>query len=139
MLWGFHFRIVPPEGLVTLEMSADHPLFINCPGELPLESIRWLKNWVENDGGCVVTTDWALRNCVQKAFPGFIEHNGRSTTDDVVSVSVAPEGMAMLGDLIGTDDDPRWWLEGSSHPIRITGPTPSGSADRERRDEVEIW
>ena len=66
-----------------------------------------------------MTTDWALRNCVEKAFPGFIEHNGRSTTDDVVSVTVAPEGMAMLGDLITADDNPRWWLEGSSHPIRV--------------------
>ena len=116
---GLSYRAIPPEGLATIEMRSDQPLFINCPGELPPESIRWLRNWVETEGGCAVTTDWALPNCVQKAFPGFIEHNGRSTTDDVVSVTVAPEGMAMLGDLIATDDDPRWWLEGSSHPIRV--------------------
>lgn len=116
---GLSFKAVPPAELSTLELSSDQPLFINCPGELPPESIRWLRNWVETDGGCVVTTDWALPNCVQKAFPGYVEHNGRSTTDDVVSVSVAPEGKAMLGDLIEADDDPRWWLEGSSHPIRV--------------------
>lgn len=107
---------------MTLDMPANQPLFINCPGELPPESIRWLRNWVENDGGCAVTTDWALPNCVQKAFPGYIEHNGRSTTDDVVSVSIAPEGRAMLGDLIAADDDPRWWLEASSYPVRILDP-----------------
>ena len=103
---GLSFRAIPPEALATLEIPSEHPLFINCPGYLPSDSIRWLRKWVETDGGCVVTTDWALPNCVQKAFPGFIEHNGRSTTDDVVSVAVAPEGRAMLGDLIEADDDP---------------------------------
>ena len=116
---GLSFKAVPPEALATLEIPSEHPLFINCPGNLPSDSIRWLRKWVETDGGCVVTTDWALPNCVQKAFPGFIEHNGRSTMDDVVSVAVAPEGRAMLGDLIAADDDPRWWLEGASHPIRV--------------------
>lgn len=113
------FTAVSPEHLASLELPVDHPVFVNCPGNIPSDGIQWLRRRVEVEGGCVVTTDWALRNCIEPAFPGFIEYNGRSTTDDVVSVTVAPQGMAMLGDLISPNDDPRWWLEGSSHPIRL--------------------
>ena len=120
---GLDFHAVCAGGLDELQVEADRPIFINCPGELGAKGVRWLRNWVEVDGGCVITTDWALRNCVEQAFPGFIEYNGVSTDDDVVSVRVARQGMSMLGDLIAVNDDPRWWLEGASYPIRVIDPS----------------
>jgi len=119
---GVSYQPVNPDDLVELDLSVTTPLFINCPGELSKEGVLWLKDWVEKKGGCVVSTDWALTNCIEKAFPGFVEHNGRATSDDVVSVKVAPGGSKMLGDLVDGDDDPRWWLERASYPIRVLNP-----------------
>jgi hypothetical protein len=72
-------------------------------------------------GGYLVTTDWALTT-VAKAFPGTIAHNGRTTPNDVVSVHVHDGNEPLLRHVKVMRDQPRWWLEGSSFPIRIQDP-----------------
>ena len=46
-----------------------------------------MANFVES-GGTLFTTDWALRNVIEPAFPGIIEYNDMPTGDDVVRIEV---------------------------------------------------
>ena len=77
-----------------------------------------MKSFV-NEGGFLFTTDWALTNVLEKAFPGYVEQGGRNTADEVVRVEILDNEDPYLNSLIGPDDDPQWWLEGSSYPIRV--------------------
>lgn len=72
-----------------------------------------------NAGGYLYTTDWALLEVVQKAFPGYVEFNGQTTGNDVVAVQVKQSDNNLLKHLTLSKEDPKWWLEGSSYPIRI--------------------
>jgi hypothetical protein len=101
-------------------LSPRQILVINCPGEVGPEAIRKIRMFVE-EGGTLFTTDWALKNVLEPAFPGIVEYNGRATADDVVRVVVRIGRIGFWrGD--GRGDDPLWWLEGSSYPIRVLAP-----------------
>lgn len=94
-------------------------VFVNCcGGHLDHNGLSKIKEYV-NNGGKLITTDWAVKNVIEKVFPGTIRYTGRNTSDDVVVIQ--PQGD--LGKrLIGLDyegAEPKWWLENSSYIIDI--------------------
>lgn len=103
------------------DLRSDQVIFVNCPGNFSDSGLRKLHQFVE-EGGFLFTTDWALKHVVQPAFPGFLEYNGRSTADEVVRVEIVDREDPFLSSILGPDDDPQWWLEGSSYPIRVLKP-----------------
>ena len=112
------FKQVSDQQLSDLELTSEQLLIINCPGKLPEASLGQVANFVES-GGTLFTTDWALRNVIEPAFPGIIEYNDMPTGDDVVRIEVLDPESPYLKGVMDVDDDPQWWLEGSSYPIRI--------------------
>lgn len=110
--------VVQPGQVGQLQLNAKQLLIIDCPGNLNAAGIDRVRKFV-NAGGYLYTTDWALVQVVQKAFPGFVEFNGRPTGNDVVAVQVAQTENNLLKHLTLSKDDPKWWLESSSYPIRI--------------------
>ena len=61
-------------------MSTARPTF---PGMLLLK----LRKFVE-DGGQLITTDWALKYVLEVAFPGMVRFSGNSSGDEVVAVEI---------------------------------------------------
>ena len=112
------FKKVSDQQLNDLKLNPEQLLIINCPGNLPEFSLRQVAKFVES-GGTLFTTDWALRNVIEQAFPGVIEYNDTPTGDDVVRIQVLDSQSPYLQGVLDVDDDPQWWLEGSSYPIRI--------------------
>ncbi len=112
------FKKVSDQQLSDLKLNPEQLLIINCPGNLPDFSLRQVAKFVES-GGTLFTTDWALRNVIEQAFPGVIEYNDTPTGDDVVRIQVLDSQSPYLQGVLDVDDDPQWWLEGSSYPIRI--------------------
>lgn len=114
-------HVVIPAGLLEkLNLLSTQTLMINCPGTLSETATKRVRDFVAR-GGYLVTTDWALTS-VSHAFPGTIAHNGRTTPNDVVSVHVHDGNEPLLRHVKVLRDHPRWWLEGSSFPIRIQDP-----------------
>lgn len=114
-------HVVIPAGLLEkLNLLSTQTLMINCPGTLSETATKRVRDFVAR-GGYLVTTDWAL-TAVAHAFPGTIAHNGRTTPNDVVSVHVHDGNEPLLRHVKVLRDHPRWWLEGSSFPIRIQDP-----------------
>ena len=101
-----------------VDLRVDQIVMVNCPGNFSKQGLRKLHGFV-NDGGFLFTTDWALRNVLETAFPGFVEYTGSATGDEVVRVEVIDKDDPFLSSILGPKDDPQWWLEGSSYPIRV--------------------
>ena len=103
-------------GEVTL--NPDQLLVVNCPGNLPRSDIAQIESFV-SQGGSLFTTDWALRHVIEPGFPGTIAYNERPTRDDVVRVEIRDHDNPFLAGVMDAADDPQWWLEGSSYPIKV--------------------
>lgn len=118
---GIAHTVVNPSQVAKLNLNAKQLLIIDCPGTIGRAGIERIRKFV-NAGGYLYTTDWALTNVVQQAFPGYIKFNGRETADDVVEVEVKQAEHNLLKHLSLSGDNPKWWLEGSSYPIRVLDP-----------------
>ena len=115
---GLKHNLINPQQFEKIDLDPDKIIFINCPGNVSSKGLRNLVTFVEK-GGFLFTTDWALRHVIEPGFPGYIKYNNRPTGDEVVRVEILAEEDPFLQSLIGPNDDPQWWLEGSSYPIEI--------------------
>jgi len=110
------FVAVEPYQLREIDLRPEQLLVVNCPGHIgPVDRVR---RFVEA-GGSLFTTDWALRHVLEPAFPGVVAYNEQATTDAVVRVEVSDHDNPFLKGVIEPGDDPLWWLESSSYPIRV--------------------
>ena len=115
---GLKHNLINPQQFEKIDLDPDKIIFINCPGSVSSKGLRNLVTFVEK-GGFLFTTDWALKHVIEPGFPGYIKYNNRPTNDEVVRVEILAEEDPFLQSLIGPNDDPQWWLEGSSYPIEI--------------------
>jgi hypothetical protein len=113
--------LVHNHDLEDATLRPDQVLFVNCPGKFKPRTLRKMESFVK-EGGFLFTTDWALKNVLEPAFPGYVEFNQNSTADEVVRVEIIDKDDPYLNSLMGPEDDPQWWLEGSSYPIKVLNP-----------------
>jgi hypothetical protein len=112
-----HTSIAPGQ-LPQVELSPQQLLVVNCPGNIRDRDVSRIAEFVAA-GGSLFTTDWALRHVVEPAFPGVVAYNERPTADDVVRIEIKDHDNPFLAGVMDGADDPQWWLEASSYPIRI--------------------
>jgi hypothetical protein len=115
------FVVVGADDVPRLELRPEQLLVVNCPGELPGRALPLVEGFVRG-GGSLLTTDWALRHVIEPAFPGLVAYNERPTRDDVVRIELLTTENPLLAGVLEAGDDPQWWLEGSSYPIRVVDP-----------------
>jgi hypothetical protein len=112
-----HVLVQPPD-VSRLELRPEQLLIVNCPGEVSAAAVTRIRAFVEA-GGSLFTTDWALKHVVEPAFPGVLAFSKRPTPDDVVRIEVKDHDNIYLQGVLDGQDDPQWWLEGSSYPITV--------------------
>ena len=110
--------VVQPHELDRLALRPEQLLIVNCPGQISPAAVRRVRAFVEA-GGSLFTTDWALKHVIEPAFPGVLAFSRRPTPDDVVRIEVKDHENIYLQGVLDGQDDPQWWLEGSSYPITI--------------------
>lgn len=84
---GIPFSHVHPQSLLKMELKPEQTIYINCPSSFPVEVAAKLRGFVEQ-GGQLITTDWALKHVLEKAFPGTVRYSGTSTGDEVVAIEI---------------------------------------------------
>jgi len=104
--------------LSEIKLDPSQTVFINCASSFPVEATRQLATFV-NQGGQLITTDWALLNVLEVGFPGYVAYNQKATGDEVVSIEVMDKKDPIINGFIDEEVRPVWWLEGSSYPIKI--------------------
>jgi hypothetical protein len=112
------FSLIEPGRLDRARLRPDQIVFVNCPGIVTDKALRKLREFVEQ-GGFLFTTDWAIKHVLERAFPGYIEFNKNPTQDEVVRIEILDRDDSFLKSVLDAGDDPLWWLESSSYPIRI--------------------
>jgi hypothetical protein len=101
-----------------LRLRPEQLLIVNCPGQVSPRGVTRVRRFVE-EGGSLFTTDWALKHVVEPAFPGVLAFQKSPTADDVVRIEVNDHDNIYLQGVLDGQDDPQWWLEGSSYPITV--------------------
>ena len=76
-----------PESLLKIELKPEQTVYVNCPSSFPVDVAMKLRAFVEQ-GGQLITTDWALHHVLEKAFPGTVKYSGNSTGDEVVAIEI---------------------------------------------------
>jgi hypothetical protein len=112
------FMHVPPDQVGDLPLHKDQLLVVNCPGHITPPGLQRIGRFVQS-GGSLFSTDWALRHVIEPLFPVTVEYNGRATGDDVVRIEVKDGSSPYLAGVMEDGDDPLWWMESSSYPIRV--------------------
>lgn len=104
--------------LLEAKLKPSQTVFVNCASEFPAEGARKLAGFVAS-GGQLITTDWALKNVLEVGFPGTVKYNGNPSADEVVRIELLDREDTVLKGFFDEENDPVWWLEGSSYPIEI--------------------
>ena len=112
------FTAIASAQLEQVELRPEQLLVLNCPGDVGDVNVGRIRAFVEG-GGSLFSTDWALERVVQRAFPNTVERGGRDTRDDVVPIEILDHDNPFLRGVMDGEDEPRWWLESSSYPIRV--------------------
>ena len=115
------YTLIQTRVLDKAKLRPDQVVFINCPGNVHRKGLQNLREFVQG-GGFLFTTDWALKHVIEPAFPGFIAYNNFATADEVVRVEILDREDSFMKNILDEQDDPQWWLEGSSYPIEILDP-----------------
>ena len=117
-LAGIPFVRISTMDMDSIKLRPDQTLFINCPGQVSDKAVRKITTFV-NGGGLLITTDWALKHVIERAFPKTMKYNERPTQDEVVRINVLDPENPILDGFLEDGMDPLWWLEGSSYPISV--------------------
>src|SRR5438067_1686018 len=65
-------------------------------------------------GGFLYTTDHAVHYLVERAFPGYVKWNGKTSTEEIFSMEVGNTDRGLLKK-IGSGGHPRWQLAGGGY------------------------
>jgi len=113
------YTLIQPDQVAKYPFKSSMIAMVDCPGVMPDAGVSHLEKFVRA-GGLLYTTDWALKNVVEKGFPRTIAHNGGTTGSEVVPVKIDQEsGNLMSRMLLRKASHPEWWLEGGSFPIKV--------------------
>lgn len=112
------FVRITPEQFAAADLQPHQTVFINCGANFSSKAARKLARFVA-DGGQLITTDWAIKDVLEVAFPNVVKFNGRYTGDEVVRIEVADRNDPVIKGFLNEETAPVWWLEGSSYPIEV--------------------
>ncbi len=131
--------VIKPRDILKTDLTPYDVVYIGCPGsEIPSTHHIKFVDYVDQ-GGWLITTDWALKFIVETCFPGFIKWNGNKTSqqDAIVKCEIMnPDHPFLAGVTKEISQDKfkkagsglkstefRWWLEKRSFPIVVLNGT----------------
>lgn len=112
------FTALNTDQLLRADLKSHQTVFVNCASSFPPEGAHKLAHFVA-EGGQLITTDWALRNVLEVAFPNTVAYNDRPTGDEVVRIEAIDKEDSVILSFLDEKTAPVWWLEGSSYPIKV--------------------
>ncbi len=128
-------REIGPSDVLKADFTNYDVVLIGCPGtEIPTSAFPKIRDYVVQNGGWIITTDWCVRSIVENIFPGFIRWNEKRTDDVVVPCQIIEPTHPFLEGVLGEISQSKWqthdmkntkkeefswWLENRSFPIQV--------------------
>ena len=116
------FVLVSPEDVAALPLNARQVVMVNCTGNLSAPGRERIQRFV-NAGGFLYTTDHAVDQLIQVAFPNTIAWTDASTNEEIVPVLLHGKykDRGLLAHL-GGDAAEHWQLASGGHPFKVLDP-----------------
>jgi HEAT repeat protein len=112
--------VIRPQEIMTIGLNPKQLVLINCEGSVGKKEALDVLQWFVHVGGYLMTTDWALQNCVVRAFPGFIDREQSAKTgNDVVEIEAADPDHPLLRGVFDKSTRLMWWLEVIAYPMKV--------------------
>jgi hypothetical protein len=109
------FVVVRPEELPELPLNSRQVLMVNCRGVMSQLARDRVRRFVAA-GGFLYTTDHAVHELVERAFPGTIAWNRKTTQQEVYPMTVHGEASRRgLLKHLGSDAGERWQVAGGGY------------------------
>ena len=112
------YLLVSPEEVAELPLHGQQVLMVNCTGNLTEGGLERVRRFV-NAGGYLYTTDHAVLNTVERAFPGYIRWTRETTQEHLVDVRLQGKDRGLLRHLGARQ---RWQMAGGGYPFEIIDP-----------------
>lgn len=107
------YVVVDPEDLPQLPLHGQQVLMVNCTGEMSAAARERVRRFV-TAGGFLYTTDHAVHYLLERAFPGYVKWNGKTSNEEIFSMEVGQTDRGLLKK-IGSGGHPRWQLAGGGY------------------------
>jgi len=107
------YVVVDPEDLPQLPLHGQQVLMVNCTGEMSAAARERVRRFV-TAGGFLYTTDHAVHYLLERAFPGYVKWNGKTSNEEIFSMEVGQTDRGLLKK-IGAGGHPRWQLAGGGY------------------------
>ena len=107
------YVVVDPEDLPQLPLHGQQMLMVNCTGEMSAAARERVRRFV-SAGGFLYTTDHAVHYLVERAFPGYVKWNGKTSEESIFPMEVGQTDRGLLKK-IGNGGHPRWQLAGGGY------------------------
>lgn len=107
------YVVVDPEDLPQLPLHGQQVLMVNCTGEMSAAARERVRRFVMA-GGFLYTTDHAVHYLVERAFPGYVKWNGKTSQEEIFAMEVGQTDRGLLKK-IGNGGHPRWQLAGGGY------------------------
>jgi hypothetical protein len=107
------YVVVDPEDLPQLPLHGQQVLMVNCTGEMSAAARERVRRFV-TAGGFLYTTDHAVHYLVERAFPGYVKWNGKTSQEEIFAMEVGQTDRGLLKK-IGNGGHPRWQLAGGGY------------------------
>ena len=107
------YVVVDPEDLPQLPLHGQQVLMVNCTGEMSAAARERVRRFV-TAGGFLYTTDHAVHYLLERAFPGYVKWNGRTSNEEIFPMEVGQTDRGLLKK-IGSGGHPRWQLAGGGY------------------------
>jgi hypothetical protein len=107
------YVVVDPEDLPQLPLHGQQVLMVNCTGEMSAAARERVRRFV-TAGGFLYTTDHAVHYLLERAFPGYVKWNQRTSNEEIFAMEVGQTDRGLLKKL-GNGGHPRWQLAGGGY------------------------
>ncbi|MBX9687909.1 MAG: hypothetical protein K2X27_14480 [Candidatus Obscuribacterales bacterium] len=118
--YGLSFQSIKTKQLEDYSLSNCKVLILDCAGEIPRAAVQKVRDFVGN-GGYLISTDWALQNVIERAFPGFVQWSGDKTDGVITDAFVIEADPSLLKGFSGRRFT--WKLDRQSQCVRILNPS----------------
>lgn len=115
---GLSYRHIKSKQITEELLQNTKVLILNCAGELKREKLQLVRDFVAR-GGYLLSTDWALDNAVELAFPGTISFNKGLNKKPIYQANfVSPDAVLAAGAV----SKAYWKLDQEAHMVRVLDP-----------------